>query len=611
MKKFIPFLSLLLVPLGVLASQVTVPSAPAAGYTPVSLSTGNYTIGIPTASASAPDYIVSTTGGVASAVKTRTNTVIASDAATDVVLNAISADAPSTGASIAVKSGTYYLNATSTFNGLSDLVGTTWKIIGAGQGTTNFVVNNSADAFYFHGSVKANVQDMTFYLKDGANGITASSTFGFRSVWNSNFSNLMFQGTTSLSTGWGLNLVDDDHNVYNNLFIQGVGNCFRSATDGEGKFNPGDATLSNIHCSFGAPSNAGGSAAADNTFQTGVGYYFDGSATQSSTVNQDTLINVLASDNHASRTAFRFNRASNNHGVSVESEGFATTSETYNHSKANQMVWEYVIGNKTGASNVYFYYDDTSINNANLCTFIDASAIGNQPLFVDSNNSATEPNVLAGNNEGVCELTTLGQFTFATTSRSVIRKVQGGSLGNEYNGVLVLPKRLEVGSTTPISGGLNFELQGNAAEVYGPGVFSSLRAAIVNTNLTQSNFADFDLDMYDASQNQITTGIRMMAIFDHTLAQADFALVSGSFEISRFTKNGNLGLSSTTPFGTLTVGSSTSIKGVAGVEATSTIFLDSSPSKGGCIIMKDTDGIGYTYVIANNGVLSASQTPCL
>lgn len=44
--------------------------------------------------------------------------------------------------------------------------------------------------------------------------------------------------------------------------------------------------------------------------------------------------------------------------------------------------------------------------------------------------------------------------------------------------------------------------------------------------------------------------------------------------------------------------------------ATPTIVLGSDASAGGCIVIKDSDGIGYTYITANNGVLSASQTPC-
>jgi len=46
--------------------------------------------------------------------------------------------------------------------------------------------------------------------------------------------------------------------------------------------------------------------------------------------------------------------------------------------------------------------------------------------------------------------------------------------------------------------------------------------------------------------------------------------------------------------------------------ATSSARLDTnSATKGSCIVMKDFDGVGYTYVVANNGVLTASTNSCL
>lgn len=44
---------------------------------------------------------------------------------------------------------------------------------------------------------------------------------------------------------------------------------------------------------------------------------------------------------------------------------------------------------------------------------------------------------------------------------------------------------------------------------------------------------------------------------------------------------------------------------------TSTTRIDSnSTTKGGCLVMKDSDGSGYTYISANNGVLTASTNSC-
>lgn len=44
--------------------------------------------------------------------------------------------------------------------------------------------------------------------------------------------------------------------------------------------------------------------------------------------------------------------------------------------------------------------------------------------------------------------------------------------------------------------------------------------------------------------------------------------------------------------------------------ATTSIRIDSNGSKGGCIILKDSDGTGYTYITASNGTLSASTNVC-
>jgi hypothetical protein len=49
----------------------------------------------------------------------------------------------------------------------------------------------------------------------------------------------------------------------------------------------------------------------------------------------------------------------------------------------------------------------------------------------------------------------------------------------------------------------------------------------------------------------------------------------------------------------------------ASTSATTTIAINSSSlTQGACLKLKDVDGDGYTYVTANNGVLTASATSC-
>lgn len=65
---------------------------------------------------------------------------------------------------------------------------------------------------------------------------------------------------------------------------------------------------------------------------------------------------------------------------------------------------------------------------------------------------------------------------------------------------------------------------------------------------------------------------------------------------------GNLGVGTTTPVVSLIVQENTS---------TSTIWVESATStKGACLKLKDTDGVGYTYCAYNNGTQTCTTTPC-
>ena len=85
----------------------------------------------------------------------------------------------------------------------------------------------------------------------------------------------------------------------------------------------------------------------------------------------------------------------------------------------------------------------------------------------------------------------------------------------------------------------------------------------------------------------------------------DFAVNTNQLYVD--TSVGNVGIGTTTPsfiidaIGDIQVYSS----------ATTTIEIDSSSvTQGGCLKIKDTDGLGYTYCVANNGALTCSIIAC-
>lgn len=66
--------------------------------------------------------------------------------------------------------------------------------------------------------------------------------------------------------------------------------------------------------------------------------------------------------------------------------------------------------------------------------------------------------------------------------------------------------------------------------------------------------------------------------------------------------DGDMGIGTTSPATKLDVYST----------ATTTATIDSiHATRGGCIKLKDYDGSGYTYIVANNGTLTASTNSCL
>ena len=72
--------------------------------------------------------------------------------------------------------------------------------------------------------------------------------------------------------------------------------------------------------------------------------------------------------------------------------------------------------------------------------------------------------------------------------------------------------------------------------------------------------------------------------------------------------DGRLGINTTSPIEDLTVYDTSS---AVTLGTTTTLFIDTSSStKGACIALKDADGSGFTYLVANNGALEVSINNC-
>jgi hypothetical protein len=572
-----------------------------------------------------PDYVVYNQGGVTKALKTITNSILASGSA-DTVLNAIVTDSPS-GASIGIRSGTYYLNSTTTFKGSNsgDISAPIWNIYGAGQNTTNFVVNNDTDGFFFKDSVKTNLSGITFYLKGASNAILASSTSGYRSLWNSNFENLSVFGTTTNSTGYGFKLVNDDHNNYTNIYFNNIGSCFRSATDANGLFNPGDSTLSNVWCSFSTPS---GSGVSKNSYTSGVGYEFTSAI--STVVNQNTLINVGGYDPDGTRTYMRLKHAKHIRGIGLESEGFATTTEAYDTSQFNFLDFEYVIA--TSTTNVYHYFDSTSNDNVVGCTYVNSYA-GTQLLFADNNTNAGFPNVLQGVNGANCTLNGSGTFTYSTTSASIIRDIRDAIAGNSfYSNVKILGDKLGLNFGSGLSSWIAHNTALNAIQFFqnsiarmtinstGVGIGTTSPQATLdvsandsNTSTSTGNQAAIRITNRNTTNNNMSElsfvsndinglGLRNAAIMGITTSHTpgamsgDLAFLtrnSGIFdERMRLVSNGNFGIGTTSAGTLLSLGNTGGINftlGTSTFNATGGINI-----KSGCYAINGVCVVGGT-----------------
>lgn len=161
------------------------------------------------------------------------------------------------------------------------------------------------------------------------------------------------------------------------------------------------------------------------------------------------------------------------------------------------------------------------------------------------------------------------------------------------------------------SGAVNFELgvstdNGNQVLIHGDNASvssDSNKALVVNGrgNLyLQANSVNRMLISATGLIGVNTTTQSSLFTIQGRVNEDPFAIASTTGEnMFRIKKNGNVGFGTSTPVANLSVSSG----------VTTTVYLDST-AKGTCIVIKDSDGSGYTFLTANNGAGTFSTTDC-
>ena len=266
------------------------------------------------------------------------------------------------------------------------------------------------------------------------------------------------------------------------------------------------------------------------------------------------------------------------------------------------------------------------------------------PVFAVASSTNTQLFTVLGNgNVGVGNITPAYKFTVAAPTTLI---GDNGTLGGSA-GILNIYKAAATPGDVLLSIGSNQQTDQvvvRAAQALNFGSYGVQAGDLYVGQLAQ------DVDRIVSNQNTnnwidwFDTATGQMIFQTGNVTGYDITFKPGATERLRLAKTGNIGISSSTPNSRLTVqgiagsttplftlASSTSValfsvdsKGFVGVgtstplnlftvtsSGTTTPNFDSvSASQGACLKLKDADGSGYTYCVANNGTLSCSTASC-
>lgn len=261
---------------------------------------------------------------------------------------------------------------------------------------------------------------------------------------------------------------------------------------------------------------------------------------------------------------------------------------------------------------------------------VNPSSIGAAPAFVVGSSTATHlivsnsGNVGMGTTSPYAKLSVVGQavaayFTATTTTASIFPYASSTALtvtGRTYLGTggaqaVIGTTAVDTNAALRINNTsvANQLVIGNGSadtthtvDIYTPSGSSQNNVSLIRTANTQNNFLQFQPQGANTSSNVNWLMGSVANSNNFSFSTWNGGSVTEYLSVTNNTGGGFVGLSSSTPSSLLSVGSSGT--------ATSTVFVDSGTGKGSCLVMKDSDGTGFTYITANNGVLSASTVSC-
>lgn len=272
----------------------------------------------------------------------------------------------------------------------------------------------------------------------------------------------------------------------------------------------------------------------------------------------------------------------------------------------------------SNGSNLYGFatsslYQNASASNSGLLTSTDWStfngkqASGNYITALTGDVTASGPGSAAatlatvnsntgsfGGSTAIPSLTVNGKGLITAASTNVVVAPAGTLSGTTLNSGVTASSLTSVGTLS--------NLTVTAAPTFSAMTPGSVLFAGTSGLLSQDNSNLF----YNSTNHQLGVGsstpYALLSVGAPAGAAPYFSIGSTTAEVLKVTASSSpaFGVGTSTPGFPIDVYST----------ATTSVRIDSNSSKGACLIMKDSDGSGYSYITVSNGVMSVSTSVC-